>query len=100
MKYSTWVAQISGWLFGIIVLTVGILNFFLIHPVPGVVYLLLCFVYVPPVNAMLRKRFGFSIPPFVKIMLCIVIIMFTLGVSDLGDMIDKSFTSQNPAFGD
>jgi DNA-binding transcriptional MerR regulator len=72
MKYNVWVSQISGWLFSIIVLTVGILNFFLIHPVPGVVYLLLCFVYVPPANAMLRKRFGFSIPPFVKIMLCIV----------------------------
>ena len=81
--------SISGWLFGIIVLTVGILNMILVHPVPGVVYLLLSLVYFPPANAFLKNRFSFSIPLVLKIILAIVIIMFTLGVSDLGDMIDK-----------
>ena len=37
---------------------------------------------------MLKERLGFSIPLVVKIILSIIIIMFTLGVSDLGDMID------------
>jgi hypothetical protein len=68
---------------------IGLLNVFLVHPVPGIIYLLLSFLYVPPANSILRKRFGFSIPLVVKIILGIVIIMFTLGVSDLGDMIDK-----------
>lgn len=77
-----------GWIFSIVVLAVGILNVFLVHPVPGVVYLLLSLVYLPPANATLKKRFGFSIPLVVKIILGIIIIMFTLGVSDLGDMID------------
>ena len=80
--------SISGWIFGMVVLTVGILNMFLVHLVPGVGYLLLSFIYFPPSNAYIRKNLGFSIPLVVKIILAIFIIMFTLGVSDLGDMID------------
>ncbi|KAA5548265.1 hypothetical protein [Adhaeribacter rhizoryzae] len=37
------------------------------------------------------KKTGFSIQILVKIVLGIIIIMFTLEVSDLGDMIDKLF---------
>lgn len=81
--------NIISWIFGIIVLAIGVLNLFLVHPIPGVVYLLLSLVYLPPANNILKKRFGFSIPLVVKIILGIVIIMFTLGVSDLGDMFDK-----------
>jgi hypothetical protein len=77
-----------GWIFSIIVLAIGILNLFLVHPVPALVYLLLSLVYLPPANAILKKRLGFSIPLVVKIILGIIIIMFTLGVSDLGDIID------------
>ena len=80
--------SISGWIFGMVVLTVGILNMFLVHVVPGVGYLLLSFIYFPPSNAYIRKKLGFSIPLIIKIILAIFIIMFTLGVSDLGDMID------------
>ena len=80
--------SISGWIFGMVVLTVGILNMYLVHLVPGVGYLLLSFIYFPPSNTYIRKKFGFSIPLVVKIILAIFIIMFTLGVSDLGDMID------------
>ena len=81
--------SIIGWIFGIIVFTIGVLNLFLVHAVPGVAYLLLSLVYLPPANAVFRKKFGFSIPLVVKFILGVVIIMFTLGVSDLGDMIDK-----------
>ncbi|MHC2991604.1 hypothetical protein OB13_08420 [Pontibacter sp. HJ8] len=81
--------NLSGWIFGLVVLTVGILNMFLVHPVPGIAYLLISLVYLPPANAYLRKKFGFSFPLVVKIALGIVLFMFTLGVSDLGDMIDK-----------
>ncbi|HEY0769034.1 MAG TPA: hypothetical protein VGD31_01780 [Sphingobacteriaceae bacterium] len=81
-------SQIISWLFGIVVLTIGVLNLFLVHPVPGVVYLLLSFVYFPPANAAFKKWVGFSIPPVLKIILGIFIVWFTLGVSDLGDMID------------
>ena len=76
------------WMFGIIVYVIGVLNLFLVHFVPGIVFLILSFMFFPPVNYELKKKFGFSIPPFIKIALGLIIIWFTLGVSDLGDMID------------
>lgn len=88
MKDDTIISQIISWIFGITVFAVGILNIFLVHLVPGVVYLVLSLIYLPPANAVFKKKLGFSIPIAVKIILGIFIIMFTLGVSDLGDMID------------
>ncbi|MGZ5245275.1 MAG: hypothetical protein ACXWD4_15245, partial [Bacteroidia bacterium] len=60
-----------------------------VHPVPGIVFLLLSSLYLPQVNDFSKKKFGFSIPLTATIILGIIIIWFTLGVSDLGDMIDK-----------
>lgn len=88
MKDNIWTFDLISWIFGIAVFATGLLNIFLVHPVPGVVYMLLSFVYFPPANALLRKKSGFLVPPPVKIMLGIVIILFTFGVSDLGDMFD------------
>jgi hypothetical protein len=92
MKDPLRTSHTFSWIFGIIVWMISVLNLFLVHTVPGVVlvvYLFLSLVYFPPANAVFREKFGFSIPPVVKIILGIFIIMFTLGVSDLGDMIDK-----------
>ncbi len=85
----TTIGNVSGWLFGLIVFTTGILNMFLVHPVPGVVYLLISFLYFPPATAYTRKKLNFSVPLLIKMGLGIILILFTLGVSDLGDMIDK-----------
>ncbi|WP_246853699.1 hypothetical protein [Rufibacter aurantiacus] len=52
-------------------------------------YLLLSLIYFPPANGFLHRRLGFSISVAVKVILFVIIMMFTLGVSDLGDMIDK-----------
>ena len=80
--------SIISWIFGIAFFAIGVVNVFLVHLVPGIFYLLLSFVYFPPANAMLKERFGFSIPPVVKIILGIGFVWFTFGVSDLGNMID------------
>lgn len=88
MKSTLLTTHIFGWVAALTIILVGILNLILVHPVPAVAYLLLSLVYLPQVNSMLRNRFGFGIPAVVRIMLGIAIIMFTLGVSDLGDMID------------
>jgi len=82
------ISNVVSWIFGIIVFTIGALNLFLVHAVPGIIFLLLSFIYFPRVNDFLWKRFGFSIPTVVKIIQGIVIIWFTLGVSDLGEMIN------------
>lgn len=82
------ISRVIGWAFGMVVLAIGVSNLILVHPVPGAVFILLSLLYFPPVAALQQKFLGFSIPPFIKITLGIMIIWFTLGVSDLGDMID------------
>lgn len=89
MNYRLSTGDLLSALFAVILFIVGVLNIFLVHPVPGVIYMLLAFLYTPAANSMLKSRFDFSIPWVVKIALAIVLVMFTLGVSDLGDMIDK-----------
>lgn len=89
MKAHTLTYPLLGWFFGLVIAIVGVLNLVLVHPVPGIVYLLLSLVYFPPANVYLKRHLGFSIPVAIKIMLAVVLFMFTLGVSDLGDMIDK-----------
>ena len=77
-----------GWLFGLLVLGIGVANLLLVHPVPAIGYALASLVYLPPANALLRRRLGVAIHPLAKVALGIAIVMFTLGVSDLGDILD------------
>jgi uncharacterized membrane protein YidH (DUF202 family) len=81
-------SQAVEWLFAALLLVVGVANLLFVHPVPALGYALVSLVYLPPATAVLRDRFGISIHPVAKFVLGIVIVMFTLGVSDLGDMID------------
>jgi hypothetical protein len=91
MKNGSIAFTLISWIFGVAVLTVGVFNLYLVHPIPGVAYLLLSLIFFPPTNGYLAKKFGFSIPMVLKIGLAIVMIQFTFGVSDLGDMIDKLY---------
>ncbi|AKQ45775.1 hypothetical protein TH63_09130 [Rufibacter radiotolerans] len=86
-KIST--PNLLGWLFGSLVFIIGVLNLVLVHPVPAFGYFFLSCLYLPPTTALFKQWFGFTMPGIIKIVLGIVIVMFTLGVSDLGDMIDK-----------
>jgi hypothetical protein len=79
-------SNIISWIFGVAFFVIGVLNAFLVHPVPGVFYLLLSFVYFPPANVLFKKRFGFSIPLVVKIILGLVVLWGTLAVGDLAEM--------------
>ena len=49
------------------VFAIGVLNLFLVHPVPGIVGLLLSLVYFPPATALLKEKTGWTIPPAIKI---------------------------------
>ena len=81
--------DITGWLFGMAVLAIGILNSFWGNdPGFGVFLVLLSFVYFPPVNTLTRKMFGFSIPLVAKIILGVFILWAAVGVGELFDKID------------
>ena len=83
-KLNAW--NIIGWIFGIVFFAIGVLNVFLVHPVLGVLYILLSLIYFPSANTILKKRFGFSITFKVKIILGIVILWGTLAVGDIAEM--------------
>ena len=83
------VGNIINWLFGIAVLGAGIINTFWGNdPGFGVFLLLLALVYFPPINVIIRKRFGLRIPVSVKIILGIFIIWAAVGVGELFAKID------------
>ena len=80
-----------SWLFGIVVFAIGMVNTFWGNdPGFGVFLLLLSFVYFLPVNDILRKMTGFTIPGMViiKILLGVFILWAALGVGELFDKID------------
>lgn len=82
---------ILNWIAGLILLSIGLLNLFLIHPVPGIAFIIFSLIYFPPVTELLKKNLNLTIPPIVKVFLFVFLVWFTLGVSDLGDLFDKQF---------
>ena len=89
MEYKSVAGNVISWLFGILVLAVGVINMFWGNdPFFGVFLILLSLIYFPPVNATLKNMVGFSIPLVVKIILGVFIIWASLGVGELFNKID------------
>ena len=91
MNNNSIVLNIISWIFGIVFFAIGVVNMFWGNdPEFGVFILLLSFVYFLPVNDILKKMTGFSIPRMgiVKILLGIFILWASLGVGELFDKID------------
>ena len=83
------ISTVASCLFGIVTFAIGIINSFWGNdPGFGVFLVLLSFVYLPPINSILKKKTGFSIPSVAKLGLGIFIIWASLGVGELFDKID------------
>lgn len=91
MNNNSIVLNVISWIFGAVFFAIGVVNTFWGNdPGFGVFILLLSFVYFLPVNDILKKMIGFSIPRMgiVKILLGIFILWAALGVGELFDKID------------
>ena len=89
MDYKATVINITSWLFGVLFFAIGVINMFWGNdPGFGVFIMLLSFVYFPPVNALIKKIFGFSIPGILKIIMGLFIIWAAFGVGELFDKIE------------
>ena len=91
MDNKSLVLNIISWIIGIVFFAIGVVNTFWGNdPEFGVFILLLSLVYFLPVNDILKKMTGFSIPRMgiVKILLGIFILWAALGVGELFDKID------------
>ena len=91
MNNTLSVENIISWVFGAAVLCVGIINMFWGNDsLFGVFLALLSLVYFLPVNAILKKIVGFTIPKMgvVKIVLGLFIIWAAVGVGELFNKIE------------
>ena len=91
MNNNSIVLNIISWIFGVVFFAIGIVNTFWGNdPGFGVFIVLLSLVYFLPVNDILKKMTGFSIPRMgiVKVVLGFFILWASLGVGELFDKID------------
>lgn len=89
MKNKSVFWDVISWMFGVIVLAIGLVNIFWGNdPFFGVFIALLAFVYFPPVNSLLKKITGIRIHFILKILLGLFIFWAALGVGELFDKID------------
>ena len=80
---------IMGWVFGIIFLSIGLINTFWGNDAAyGVLIILFAFVFFPPVNVVIKEKMGFSIPFLLKIVIGLFIIWTAVGVGELFGKID------------
>lgn len=88
-KKSTFRAAlyILSWVFFIVFIITGLLNLVLVHPVPGIFYLLLSLLYVPRTDIIIKKKLGFTIPLTAKIIVGFVVLWGTLAVGDLAEIL-------------
>ncbi len=89
MQPSSLVLYILGWMFWLLIFTLGILNMILVHPVPGLIYMALSAVFYPSTNDFLQKKLKRKIPVWMKTVLGVLILWFTLGMSDLMQIFEE-----------
>ncbi len=85
------VENIISWFFGLVFFGIGLINMFWGNDLWfGVFIVLLSFIYFLPVNGILGKLTGFTIPKLgiAKILLALFIIWASVGVGELFDKIE------------
>lgn len=82
---NTHIVTVFSWVFAIVFFVIGILNLLLVHPVPGIFYLLVSILYIP--YSLIQERLLFSIPFVFKIVAGLVILWGTLAVGDLAEIL-------------
>ena len=83
MNKALTIKDLFSWFLMILFIIIGVMNLFLIHPVPGILYIVVSLLYCPPVGALAKQLLGFFIPYIIKIIVAFVILWATLAVGEL-----------------
>lgn len=84
MNYKLIIGDVISWFAGLIFLAIGLINSFWGNdPYFGLLIVLISFMYLPPVDDLVRKLFNFNVPLFLKVLMAILIVMASLGVGEL-----------------
>ena len=79
------------WILFTLFLILSVLNFALIHYVPGIIYTLFSIVFLPPLNETLRARKKWRLAWQIKLIFAFLILWFTLGMSDLMQLFESKY---------
>jgi hypothetical protein len=95
MNNKSIVSDSIGWIFGVVVFAIGVVNTFWGNDsVFGIFIMLSSFAFFPPATAIVKQLTGIRIPGIAKIVLGVFITWAALGVGELFDKVDlmiKSF---------
>lgn len=80
------VTDFFSWLFVILFLIIGLLNYQYIHPIPGTFYVLVAILFIPPLNNYFKEKVGIAIPFIFKLIVALLILWATLAVGDLAEL--------------
>jgi len=80
-------SNIIGWIFGILFIVIGVLNIALVHVVPGIFYLSLSLVFLPPAVTYTKHKTGFILPMTARVITGFIILWGTLAVGDLAEIL-------------
>ncbi len=86
MNTSFSVSNIFSWVLLLLFVVVGILNIIKVDTVTGSFYLVYSLIFCPPLDEVMHKRVGFSIPYFVKVILALFVIWGSLAAGDLAEI--------------
>lgn len=76
-----------NWLLCGLFVVIGVLNIIIVDVAPGLLYLLLALVYVPPLSDEVKRRLGLRVPFVLKIAVAFVVLWGTLAVGDLAELV-------------
>lgn len=79
--------HIFGWLLAALFTAIGVLNLMLVHPVPGIFYLVLAVGYLPLVDDAIKRKTGLSVPFWAKLIFALLVLWGTLAVGDLAEIL-------------
>lgn len=89
MNYKQSIFNAVGWLFGLLVVAIGLINIFWGNDQAfGAFIIMLSFVYFPPANVLFSAFTGFAIPGWLKILGAVCILVGALGVGELPAKVD------------
>ncbi len=78
--------KISSWSFGFLVITVGFINLRYGNDADfGLFLIVVSFFYFPPVQLLLKTRFGLTIPVWIKIVCAVLLIWVNLAVGAIAE---------------
>ena len=83
-------ADVVGWACGLLLLGLALAYLRWVHPVPALACVLLALACLPPTEVVLARGIDLRLPGVAKVAMVLAALWFSLGVSDLGDLLDQA----------